>query len=395
MRNSKWSETFQIINKYAKNLNRFFPTFIDNSRVYLFRAKPNRGPLAVVWDINNRCNARCIFCNYWKIRLDHSLPQKKELTTKEKIAIVKQLSEAGVWLLSFCSGEPLLSEDLELLIKEAKRQHMLVNISTNGLLLEEKAEMLVNAGVDFITVSVDSHRQELHDEIRGRKGLFDCLRRGIEKIRYLRTNRQPYIEIRHLINKINAFELNEFVDYWGERIDNIVFKPIYKNTTTLFEIPPQMQFQFEEKTQFNNYYHRFLDAHKKLDNLYHRQIPTFFFKKEALRQKYLCLGGIFFGEIDCEGNLYPCQEMDVGLDGRLGNLTKDNFLDIWRSKKIEGFRKLFKSRLRCSCWTERFLFNIYLESFLRPLDKTCTFLQGLMLNRKGRDKLLKIFKRKQ
>ena len=374
----------QMINKYGKNLFRFFPTFVDNSRVYLFRAKPSKGPLAVVWDINNRCNARCIFCNYWKIGPDQSLPQKKELTTKEKIAIVKQLSAAGVWLLSFCSGEPLLSDDLELLIKEAKQQQMLVNISTNGLLLEKKAEMLVNAGVDFVTVSVDSYRQELHDEIRGRKGLFDCLRRGIEKIRYLRTGRQPYIEIRHLINKMNAFELNQFVDYWDKKVDNIVFKPIYRNATTLFSIPAQMQFPLEDEHKFNSYYHHFLDTHKRLDNLYHRQIPTFFFKKEVLKQNYSCLAGTFFGEVDCDGKLYPCQEMDTSLDRELGNLTRDNFLDLWRSRKVEELRNLFKSRLRCSCWTERFLLNIYLGSFLRPLDKTCTFLQGFVPNRKRR-----------
>jgi len=303
------------------------------------------------------------------MKKDNSTPNKKSLSTKEKIGIIKQLGRAGVWLLSFCSGEPLLSNDLEVLIKNAKKEGMLVNISTNGSLLEQKAEMLVNSGVDFIIVSVDSYNHKLHDEIRGFKGLFESINKGIEKIKHLRKNKRPYIEIRCLVNKINAFQLNEFVDYWKGRVDNIMFKPIYKNPAILFKIPNQLEFHMEDENNFRTYYNRFLNKHKKIDNLYHRGIPNFFFKEDILKKQYPCFAGTFFGEIDCEGNLYSCQEMSQSLDGHLGNLVKDDFSELWSSVKMNRLRSHLKSGSRCSCWVERFIFNIYLSNFLKPIDK--------------------------
>lgn len=366
--------TLSVLSRYRKNLITSIPTFVDNCRVYLIDAVPRKGPIAVIWDINNRCNARCVFCDYWKPETRQKI-HKKELTINEKLSIIRKLRDAGVRLLSFCNGEPLLSEELELLIREAKKSHFLVNISTNGMLLYEKAEMLVNSKVDFITVSVDSHDPGLQDELRGKEGCFEGLSKGIEKIRLMRRHKHPYVEIRCLVNRLNGFQLNEFVDYWGQRADNVILKPIYENPVTLFKVPSRMKFKIEEEDRFRDYYAEFLDTHRDLDNLYHRHIPDFLFKRIVSDRRYLCFAGTFFGEIDCEGNLYPCQEMDISFNGKSGNIARDDFLELWSSAKMQRLRRLFKSGTRCSCWVERFIFNIYLQNLLNPLDRMLRFLR--------------------
>ena len=357
------------INKYAyallkdrKTLGRLLPTLLDNRRVYRRGAKASCGPLAVVWDTNFACNAKCKFCNYW--RMDGSA-FAKELSEKQKLRIIKILANAGVCFLSICSGEPLMSGDLSILIREAKANHMIVNISTNGSLLFEKAELLIDAGVDFITVSIDSHNPQLHNRIRGYDGLFENIEKGIEKIMRLRKGKTPRIEARCLINRLNAYQLDEFVDYWSGKVDSIVFKPIYSCSANFFKVPDDMQFQKEDKEKFSIYYRDFLKRHKRLNSIYHREIPNFFFDKESLRKKYSCFAGTFFGHIDYEGNLYSCKELDGSCGGKvLGNLKEADFLDLWNSEKAKEARSFLKRKAKCDCWMDKFILNICLKKLL-------------------------------
>jgi len=347
--------------RYAKNIRRFLPTFLDNLYVFLRQAKPHRGPLGVVWGINNRCDARCIFCDYWRFG-----PKRKELSTKERLDIIKKLGKAGVRQVSFCSGEPLLSEDLGLLIQEAKKQGMLINISTNGSRLKKKAEMLIDSGVDSITISIDSHIPELHDALRGYPGLFTRIEEGIEVIRRLRRGKYPLILARCLISRKNAFALEDYVNYWSGKVDNILFKPIHKQPATFYTIPPEMKFLPEDEADFKKYYYQILNKHKRLDNLYHREIPSYLFKNDLLENKYFCFNGTFFADIDCEGNLYPCLEQGR----RAGNLLREDFLGIWRSIEMRRFRKLLKGKSKCDhCWSDRFLQNLYIQKFLHLSGK--------------------------
>ena len=352
---------------YASNPGRLIPAFLDNARVHLTGGPPKRGPVAAVWDINSRCNARCAFCGYWKASTADGAG-KKEMNAAERLRVIEELDAAGVSFLSLCSGEPLISEDIEVLINEIKKRGIFLNISTNGALLEEKADALAAAGVDIITVSVDSHRPEVHDKLRGRKGLFDALSAGIEKVRRFRPKKRPRIMVRHLVNRVNAFELSDFAGHWSEKADELILKPIYRNQATLFGVPKDMEFRPEDETPFREYYSRFLAAHKKLDTAYHRAIPEFIFNEKALRKKYPCLAGTFFGEIDCEGRLYACQEMNRGLGGPLGSLTKDSFLSLWGSEEAGRVRRALKAGERCACWVERFELNIYIMKVLTPLE---------------------------
>jgi len=333
--------------------------------VFLCQKKAQKGPLVVVWDIVGKCNVRCTFCNWWRDESDDLSLRGKELPLDAKLSIIRKLADAGVWMLSFCGGESLLCQDLDKLIVEAKKRGMLVSISTNGLLLEEKSDMLVRAGTDFITISMDSHDPDIHDAMRGYKGLFDKVEKGLRKIRETSKDEGfPHVEVRCLINKKNYLSLDEYVAYWREKVDGIIFKPIYSNPHVFFDVPVELAFCKDDEDKFRQYFSRFLLKNKALNTEYMRCIPDFLFTPERLEGKFLCFAGTFFAGVDALGRLRACSELSVCSNKPLGNLVYDDFVELWNSPDMSQIRSVFKQGKRCRCWMDKFSLSIPIQRML-------------------------------
>lgn len=342
-----------------------FSTFLDNSFVFLAKKIPQKGPLFIVWDITAECNLHCSFCGFRKAS-NGVLETKKELTLEQKMKTIKNLAKNGVWFLSLCGGEPLLCKELENIIKEAKAYGMIVNVSTNGVLLEQKAQALINCGVDFVTLSIDGHNAGILDEIRNYDGLFERIERGINALHILSKKSSVFIEARYLINKKNYLFMNNFVKVFGSKVNSIIFKPIYQNPNVFYHVPEDMRFCKEDEKNFMEYFGNLLKTHKSLDTIYHRNIPLFLFHPEQLKEEFLCFAGIFFGAIDPKGNLFPCHELTMIPNEPIGNLYETNLMELWRSAKISKMRESFRVGARCNCWMDRFSLNIPLQKLLKP-----------------------------
>ncbi len=355
----------RFIRKYGKNVARLVSTAMDNAAVYRRARAPKKGPLGVVWDINKTCNSRCLYCDYW--RSDHkTVGGGSELPTAKKMEIVRKLGAAGVWQLSFCKGEPLLSDDVGLLVREAKKEKMLVNVSTNGFLLEQWAERLVDAGLDYLTVSVNSHDPAMHDRWQGVSGHFANIQRGIEKVRRLRKGRSPWVTVRCLIHQGNAFSLRDFVDYWHPRSDDIVFKPMVDKPPVFFKVPEGLGLVPADESRFTDGYLRLLDDFPGIDHRYHREIPRALFGRGGAGTGCRCFAGTFFANLDADGNLSPCIE----LNRPWGNLLEGDFMDIWSSGPAARFRSAFKTDVKCpDCWTDRFLNNCHIHELMSWGDR--------------------------
>jgi len=348
------------LSRNIKSIPRLLLTFTDNYLVAMTQKTPRRGPLFFVWDIAASCNLRCPFCGFWKAG---QVPAqiKKEPDLRQKIKIIKNIAESGVWFLSLCGGEPLLCKDLDDVIREAKSSGMIVNVSTNGFLLEEKAESMIRGGVDFITISIDGPDAETVDKIRGRDGLFDKIENGIKAIRNFSTRSPVFIEARYLINKQNYLFVEDFAGHFREKVDAISFKPIYKNTELSYDVPEYMRFSAEDEPAFRKCFEGLLRKYKILNTVYHRNIPSFIFHPEKLKDKFLCFAGTFFGGADVSGNLLPCHELTMSPNVPIGNLNDTNLIDLWHSAEMQDLRCAFRSGARCDCWMDRFSLNIPLQ----------------------------------
>lgn len=126
-------------------------------------------PLYVAWEITHRCNVRCLHC-YSASGPDAD--RTGELPTDEALGVIDQLAEAGVVVLAFSGGEPLLRKDWDVLVRRAVARGLSVNLGTNGsTVTERRADQLRDLGVHSVTVSLDSHRPEVHDHFRQASGL--------------------------------------------------------------------------------------------------------------------------------------------------------------------------------------------------------------------------------
>lgn len=339
------------------------PTLWDNLFVYLFLKKPKKGPLFVSWDIISKCNFSCSYCYRDKVR-------QKILPTKDMIKIVKQLGKSGVKMLSICGGEPLLFDDLTLIIQEAKKQKMNVNISTNGFLLKKFVRKLIDSGLDSIIISAESHKRDVHDSIR-EEGSFKSILDGIEEIKKERRNKRPFIGIRTVINNRTFYDLHDFVSYWDTKVDEILFQPIHSNPNLTFIIPKNMQFKQNEEAEHRKYFLKLLKKFKFLDNPYNREIPSFLFDKHKLQKKLNCFAGFFFIDIDCKGNVYPCGGHYVSV----GNLREKSLSEIWSNEKINSFRRTIKfTENTCDCWLNCSMLNIYLTKLLKWFGKNDNYI---------------------
>jgi len=109
--------------------------------------------------VTDRCNFRCVYCMPKEVfGRSYRFMDRKELLTFEEIErIARAFTSHGVEKIRITGGEPLLRRDLEILVERLTAIGGLdVALTTNGALLPQKAETLAAAGLQRVTVSLDS-----------------------------------------------------------------------------------------------------------------------------------------------------------------------------------------------------------------------------------------------
>ena len=103
------------------------------------------------------CNLRCGYC--MPAHLEHRFLKRSQwLTARELVRLVTAVEKLGVHKLRITGGEPLLRPDLPDLIGQLSAIDGIreIALTTNGVLLAERAQALHDAGLNRITVSLDA-----------------------------------------------------------------------------------------------------------------------------------------------------------------------------------------------------------------------------------------------
>jgi cyclic pyranopterin phosphate synthase len=108
--------------------------------------------------VTDRCNFRCVYCMPKEVYgRDHRFLERRELLSFEEIArVARTFVATGVKKIRLTGGEPLVRRDLERLIELLAALDVELTLTTNGSLLRAKAKALAAAGLNRITVSLDS-----------------------------------------------------------------------------------------------------------------------------------------------------------------------------------------------------------------------------------------------
>lgn len=153
--------------------------FLSSLWSYALEGEPR--PFSASYAITNRCNLRCLYCNYPFL--------SPETLSLPKIEILfKNLKALGVQRLGIVGGEPLVYPGIERVLEMARGMGFYLTLNTNLTLYLRHREAFTY--VDLVFTSLDG-KAEIHERQRG-KGSF----RGVlEAIRDLRTRGIPVVPI--------------------------------------------------------------------------------------------------------------------------------------------------------------------------------------------------------
>lgn len=118
--------------------------------------------------VNKRCNLRCLHCNFWR---QNDNDKHNYLSQSEKERILSEFADLNPnGKVVICGGEKLLDlEDYFFITKTCRNLGLRAIGVTNGTIINnyDLAERLILEGAHEISISLNSHKEKLHDETRG------------------------------------------------------------------------------------------------------------------------------------------------------------------------------------------------------------------------------------
>ena len=119
--------------------------------------------------LTDRCNFRCFYC------LPHGEPPiapKEQMLSYEEIDYVCEIFVSlGIEKIRLTGGEPMLRRDIETIIRKLSRLKSSglqdLALTTNGYYLPDRAQGLKDAGLDRVTISLDSLKRDIFKRMTG------------------------------------------------------------------------------------------------------------------------------------------------------------------------------------------------------------------------------------
>src|SRR5215210_7000487 len=164
--------------------------------------------------LTDRCNFRCFYC------LPHGEPPiapKSEMLSYEEIEYACDIFVSlGIEKIRLTGGEPMMRRDIEIIIAKLNalkpRLHDLA-LTTNGYFLPGRARELKAAGLDRVTISLDSLQRGVFKQMTG----VDVLERVLEGIHAARQAGLTPIKINAVIVRgHNDVEVADFAAFARE-----------------------------------------------------------------------------------------------------------------------------------------------------------------------------------
>ena len=141
-------------------------------------SKPGN-PLWLLAEVTYKCPLHCVFCYN---PVDYTT-YGEELSTDDWLRVLRQGRELGVTQLGFSGGEPLVRDDLEILVAEARKLGYYSNLITSGVGLNEKRiAAFKRGGLDHIQLSFQDSTRELNDFLSSTR-TFELKRRVAKLIK--------------------------------------------------------------------------------------------------------------------------------------------------------------------------------------------------------------------
>jgi radical SAM protein with 4Fe4S-binding SPASM domain len=290
-------------------------------------AQPLSAPLRMDLALTFKCQNNCVHCYAGGPHVT------SELSTQQWKVVLEKLVEIGVFIVTFTGGEPTLREDLQELLKFAQDRGIVTGLITNGRKLRDKkyVKALESFGLDFVQITLESHKPGIHDKITAAKGSWRETVAGIKNA----VDTQIYVTTNTTLNQHNASSFLDTIDFLKELsiaafgCNSLIYSgkavkvsdEFALSIDTLKELLPKVR----EKA-----------GHLGLKFLWYT--PTQYCRLDPVKLGLgvkSCTAALMNMCVGPNGDVYPCQSYFE----KLGNILEDNWRRIWNNTTAKRIRK--------------------------------------------------------
>jgi len=172
-----------------------------------FSARP-MAPYRMDLALTYRCNDDCAHCYNARPR------DYPEMSTEEWKRIIDKTWELSIPHIVFTGGEPTLRDDLPELIAHAEANGQITGVNTNARRLSDPnfVAALLNAGLDHIQITVESHDSQIHDQMVGKNGAWQQTIAGLRQV----VDSDLYVMTNTTMLQNNYSSLGETLDFLAD-----------------------------------------------------------------------------------------------------------------------------------------------------------------------------------
>ena len=282
-----------------------------------FSARPT-APYRMDLALTYRCNNDCAHCYNVSSRDD------PELTTGQWKQVIDRLWDLSIPHIIFTGGEPTLRSDLPELIAHAEQNGQITGLNTNGRRLSDRrfVRTLVEAGLDHVQITLESHDPATHDHMVQQPGAWQQTVTGLRNV----LDSSLYVMTNTTMLRTNASSLTQTLDFLGEQgvatigLNALIYAGRGREVGTGLsekELP------------------ELLNLARSKTEAYHQRLiwytPTQYCRFDPMQMELgvkSCTAALYNMCIEPDGGVIPCQSFYQ----QVGNIISDPWGSIWNHK---------------------------------------------------------------
>jgi GTP 3',8-cyclase len=179
--------------------------------------------------LTDNCNLRCFYCMPEE---DYEFtPPQRLMQVNEILALSKIFVDLGINKIRLTGGEPLVRKDASTIILELSKLPVKLTMTTNGTRLHDFVDILEEAKIHSLNISLDTLQPEKFNLIT-RRNQFDTVMGNIRMM----ISRGFHVKVNVVVmNGMNDHEINDFVEWTRDvpvHVRFIEFMPFSGNRWT-------------------------------------------------------------------------------------------------------------------------------------------------------------------
>lgn len=297
------------------------------------------------FEITNRCNLNCKHCG-------SNCTPIGQLLTVEEVECTLRTIEHDKPMICLTGGEPMLHPDFFQIANRIQTMGYSWGMTTNGTLIDVSAALkLKQAGMSTVSVSLDGMELS-HDTLRRHKGAWRLAVRGLQALQ--EAGFEP--QVTTVLHHDNFDDLEPLYDMLC-KMGITSWRPINVEPIGRACESENLMLQPEQFALLISYI-----RNKRYDRNCNMEVTfgcSHFLgvkQERMVRDHYfLCGAGILVASVRSNGDICACLDIDNRKELVQGNISTDNFMDVWHTR-FQAFRRDRTADCsKCFACPERFI----------------------------------------